>query len=149
MVQYTYRFERVLTVREQEKQQAEMAYKEAVRNFEDIASRLYELLKQKEELIEYQNERLAEGATINEIHHLSTFLESIEKTIEDVQQKVIQARAKMQWHEQKLFERNMEVRKLEKMKERDFENFKEEMNRSEMKTLDEISSILYNMKEIR
>lgn len=149
MVQYTYRFERVLTLREQEKQQAEIAYKESVRKFEEVATRLYELLKQKENLIEFQNEQLKTGSTINEIHHFATFLESLEKTIADVQQKVIQARAKMNWHEQKLVEKNMEVRKLEKMKERDFENFKFEQDRSEMKFLDEISSLLYNKKEIR
>ena len=45
----------------------------------------------------------------------------MEKTIEDVQQKVIQARSKMNWHEQKLLEKNLEVRKFEKMKEKDFE----------------------------
>lgn len=147
MVQYTYRFERVLTVREQEKEQAEMAYKESVRNFEEVASKLYNLLKQKEDLIEFQNKELEKGATIDEIHHFAVFLESLEKSIEDLQQKVIQARAKMNWHEQKLAERNMEVRKLEKMKERDFESYKEDFNRSEMKQLDEISSILYNSKE--
>lgn len=149
MVQYTYRFERVLTLREQEKQQAEIAYKESVRNFETVATRLYELLKQKENLIDFQNEQLKKGSKISEIHHFATFLESLEKTIADVQEKVIQARAKMNWHEQKLIEKNMEVRKLEKMKERDFEFFKEEQNRTEMKQLDEISSLLYNKKEIR
>lgn len=149
MVQYIYRFDRVLSLREQEKQQAEIAYKESVRKFEEAATRLYELLKQKENLIDSQNEQLKLGSTISEIHHNALFLESLEKIIEDVQQKVIEARAKMNWHEQKLIEKNMEVRKLEKMKERDFENFKVEQNRSEMNQLDEISSLLYNKKEIR
>lgn len=149
MVQYTYRFERVLTVREQEKQQAEIAYKESVRAFEEVATKLYELLKEKENLIDFQNEKLKNGSTIVEINHYATFLESLEKTIADVQKKVIEARAKMNWYEQKLMEKNMEVRKLEKMKERDFEAFKEEQNRFEMNQLDEISSLLYNKKEIR
>lgn len=47
MVQYTYRFEKLLTIREQEKQQTEMAYKESVRSFEKVATQLYELLKKK------------------------------------------------------------------------------------------------------
>lgn len=149
MVQYTYRFDKVLTIREQEKQQTELAYKESVRTFEDAASQLYELLKKKEDLISYQNEKLASGSTIDKIYHYSKFIDSIERTIADVQQKVIQARAKMNWHEQKLLEKNLEVRKFEKMREKDFEAFKLEQDRNEMLYLDELSSLMYNKKEIR
>ncbi|NLY79969.1 MAG: flagellar export protein FliJ [Lysinibacillus sp.] len=149
MVQYTYRFEKVLTIREQEKQQTEMAYKEAVRSFEEVATQLYELLKQKEDLISYQNERLKTGATIDEIHHFTKFIDSLEHTINEVQQKVIQARTKMQWFEQKLLEKNLEVRKYEKMREKDFLAFQEEQNRIEAAYLDEISSLMYNKKVIR
>lgn len=146
MVQYTYRFEQVLTIREQEKQQVEVAYKESVRTFEEVATKLYELLKKKEDLISFQNDRLAIGATIEEIHHYSTFISSLEQTINDVQKKVMEARAKMNWHEQKLLEKNLEVRKYEKMKEKDFEQHKIEQDRLEMLQLDEIASLMYNKK---
>ena len=149
MVQYTYRFDKVLTIREQEKQQFEMAYKESVNAFEEVATKLYELLRKKEDLINYQNERLSTGVTVDKIHHFSTFIESLEHTIADVQQKVVKARAKMQWHEQKLLEKNLEVRKFEKMRERDFENFKEELDKKEMLQLDELSNLMYFKKEIR
>lgn len=149
MVQYTYKFEKVLKVREQEKEQTEMAYKEAVQSFEEIATQLYELLKKKEDLINYQNERLKIGATVDEIHHFSKFIASLEQTIEEVQQKVMQARMKMQWHEQKLLEKNLEVRKFEKMREKDFSHYQEEQKRVEAQYLDEISSLMYAMKEIR
>lgn len=149
MLQYTYRFEKVLTIREQEKQQTEMAYKESVRSFEEVATKLYEFLKKKEDLISYQNERLTIGATIDQIHHFATFIDSLEKTIEDLQKKVVQARAKMNWHEQKLLEKNLEVRKFEKMREKDYESFKVEQDRLEMLQLDELSSIMYYKKEIR
>ncbi|MFJ8234360.1 flagellar export protein FliJ [Ureibacillus sp. NPDC094379] len=149
MVQYTYRFEKILTIREQEKQQTEMAYKESVRTFEEVANRLYELLKKKEDLITYQNDRLASGSTVDEIHHYAKFIDSLEHSIADVQQKVMQARAKMNWHEQKLVEKNLEVRKFEKMREKDFQAFKVEQDRLEMVQLDELSSLMYSKKEFR
>lgn len=149
MVQYTYRFEKVLTLREQEKQQTEIAYKESVRSFEEVASKLYDLLKKKEDLITYQNDRLTVGATIDEIHHFTTFIDSLEHTIADTQEKVIQARAKMNWHEQKLVEKNLEVRKFEKMREKDFETYREQLDKTEMLYLDELSTLMYNKKEIR
>ncbi|MFC5558060.1 flagellar export protein FliJ [Ureibacillus thermophilus] len=148
MVQFTYRFEKVLTVREQEKKQTESAYNEAVRSFEKVATKLYELLKKKEDLINYQNERLKTGLTVDEIHHFAKFIDSLEHAIEDVQQKVNQARAKMQWYEQKLIEKNLEVRKYEKMREKDFSAFQEEQNRIEAQFLDEISSLMYNKRTI-
>lgn len=149
MVSYVYRFEKVLTIREQEKNETEMAYKESVRSFEEIATKLYELLKKKEDLIAFQQERLKIGSSIDEIHHYSRFIDSLEKIIADVQQKVIQARAKMNWHEEKLLEKNLEVRKFEKMREKDFKLFRQEQDRIESLFLDEISLQTYNKREIR
>ena len=146
---YTYRFEKILVVKDQEKTESELAFKESVQVFEEIATKLYDLLKKKEDLISYQQERLKVGSSIDEINHYSKFIDSMEKTIEDVQQKVVQARAKMNWHEQKLLEKNLEVRKYEKMRENDFEHFKEEQLRVEAILLDELSTIAYYKKEIR
>lgn len=149
MNNYTYRFEQILIVREQEKNETEQAYKVAVQAFEEVATKLYDLLRRKEELLAYQTERLQFGSTIDEIHQNARFLTSLEKTIDDVQQKVMQARAKMSWYEERLLEKNLEVRKYEKMKERDFEHFKEEQLRVEAIMLDEISTLAFNKKEIR
>ncbi|MGE7020371.1 flagellar export protein FliJ [Solibacillus cecembensis] len=149
MSKYTYRFEKILVVREQEKNESEMAFKESVQVFEEIATKLYDLLKKKEDLTTYQQERLAVGSSIDEINHYSKFIDSMEKTIVDVQQKVVQARAKMNWHEQKLLEKNLEVRKYEKMRENDYEHYKEDQQRIEAIQLDELSTIAYYKREIR
>ncbi|MBD8035429.1 flagellar export protein FliJ [Solibacillus sp. A46] len=146
---YNYRFEKILIVKDQEKTESELAFKESVHVFEEIATKLYGLLKKKEDLIVYQQERLKEGSSIDEINHYSKFIDSMEKTIEDAQQKVVQARAKMNWHEQKLLEKNLEVRKYEKMRENDFERFKEDQLRIEAMQLDELSTIAFFKKEIR
>ncbi|CEA04457.1 Flagellar FliJ protein [Metalysinibacillus saudimassiliensis] len=143
---YNYRFQQILTIREQEKNETEMAYKDATKAFEDVATKLYDLLKKKEDLIDYQQQRLKIGASIDEVHHYARFIDSLEKTIADAQQKVIQARAKMQWYEEKLLEKNLEVRKFEKMREKDQERFKEEQSRIEMNFLDEVSLQTYNKK---
>ncbi len=149
VVSYMYRFEKVLTIREQEKNETEIAYKESVRSFEEVATKLYDLLKKKEDLIEFQQKRLVVGSSIEEIHHYARFIDSLEKTIADVQQKVVQARSKMNWHEEKLLEKNLEVRKFEKMRENDYKSFQQEQDRIESIFLDEISSLTYFKKEIR
>jgi flagellar protein FliJ len=146
---YNFRFAQILDIREQEKVQTEMAYKEAVKTFEEVATKLYDLLKKKEDLIEYQNERLHIGASIDEINHYARFITSLEKTIEDIQKKVVQARTKMNWHEEKLLEKNIEVKKYEKMREKDLKIYQAEQERVEMIRLDELSSMSYKKNEIR
>lgn len=148
-MKYNYRFEKILVVKDQEKTESELAFKESVQVFEEIATKLYDLLKKKEDLIQYQQERLKIGSSIDEINHYSKFIDSMEKTIEDAQQKVMQARAKMNWHEQKLLEKSLEVRKYEKMRERDHERFIEDQLHIEAIQLDELSTIAYYKKEIR
>ena len=146
---YTYQFSKILDIREQEKLQTEIAYKDSVKLFEEVATKLYEMLKRKEDLIAYQNERLTGGASIDEVTHYANFINSLEKTIEDLQKKVTQARVKMNWHEEKLLEKNIEVRKYEKMREKDYEAYQFEQDRLENIRLDELSTIAYYKREIR
>lgn len=47
MNKYTYRFEKILVVKEQEKTETELAFKESIKVFEEIATKLYDLLKKK------------------------------------------------------------------------------------------------------
>ncbi|WP_102692663.1 flagellar export protein FliJ [Rummeliibacillus pycnus] len=149
MQTYKYRFDKVIIVKQQEKDQTEIAYKDATKSFEDVATKLYNLLKKKEDLIVFQEKKLKKGATIDEIHHYTRFLDSVEKSIEDTQQKVIRARTKMEWHKDKLLEKSLECRKYEKMKEKDYQTYQKEQDRIEMIHLDELSSIAYYNKEIR
>jgi flagellar FliJ protein len=149
MTAYHYRFENVLVVRDQEKSEMELAFKEAVRHFEDVATKLYDMLKKKEDVLTTQQERMTIGFSVNDIHHFSRFISGLEKSIADLQQKVMQARSKMNWHEEKLVEKTLEVRKYEKMKEKDLNAFKTEQERLEMNRLDELSSLKYRTKEIR
>ncbi|MEK4522592.1 flagellar export protein FliJ [Psychrobacillus sp. FSL W7-1457] len=149
MVAYQYKFAKVLTVREQEKSETEIAYKESVNAFEQVATELYNLLKKRESTLDTQNDLLSNGLSIDGIHHYSNFLESLQKRIEVVQKEVIQARSKMNWYEERLLEKSLEVRKFEKMKEKDFESFQQEQYRLEAIVLDEISSLKFQNKEIR
>ncbi len=147
MKSYRYRFENVLTYRELEKTETEVEYQSAIEAFERVATELYELLKKKETTIVEQEVQLKEGASIDKIHHYMHFIDSLEKKIKEVQQQVVRARSKMQWFEQKLLERTIEVRKFEKMKEKDRERYRDELESQEAKWLDELSTMTFHGKE--
>lgn len=147
MVAYQYKFAKILTVREQEKSETELAYKESVIAFETIATELYDLLKKKEDTVDAQNNQLMQGLSINHIHHFSNFIDGLQKRIDKVQQEVMQARSKMNWFEEKLLEKSLEVRKFEKIKEKDYELFQQDQLRLETIQLDEISSLKFQKRD--
>lgn len=144
---YHYRFEKVLTYREQEKNETESAYKNAVQQFEQVATKLYEMLKKKEDVVADQQRKMIAGFSIDKIHHYARFIDSMEKRIAEIQQEVVQARMKMNWYEEKLLEKTMEVRKFEKMREKDREHHRAEMEHMEAMRLDELSTLKFRKKE--
>jgi flagellar FliJ protein len=144
---YKYRFEKVLMYREQEKTETEIEYKEAVQAFEVVATQLYDLLKKKEETLVEQREKMLTGFLVTEIHHYVRFVESLEKRITVTQQQVMQARSKMTWFEGKLLEQTLEVRKFEKMKEKDHEHHRTEMEQLEAIQLDELATLKFRRRE--
>lgn len=139
----------MLTFRELEKTETEIEFKKAVETFEIAATELYELLKKKEETLEQQTERMKSGFSIEGIHHYARFIDSLEKQISEVQQTVMQSRSKMNWYEDKLLERTLEVRKFEKMKEKDRELHHVEMDYKEAQRLDELSTMTFRGIENR
>lgn len=147
MKPYQYRFEKVLTYREQEKTETEIEYKKAVDSFETVATELYDLLKKKEEVTAEQQEKMKKGFYVNDIHQYGRFMESLEKRIDSLQQAVIRARSKMNWFEEKLLEKTIEVKKFEKMKEKDQEHYRIEMEQAEASLMDELTTSKFHRKE--
>jgi len=147
MSTFQYKFEKILTVREKEKTDAQAKYGEAVNKFEEVANKLYKLLKKKEDLLQYQQEKMLEGLPIIELRQHQVFLENVEKTIAHCQQQVIVARQRMEAYQTVLIERNIEVKKYEKIKEKQFERYIEASKVEESIQMDDISIQTFLSKE--
>lgn len=144
---YQYKFEKILTIKEKEKNDALSKYNEALKKFEEAAEKLYKLLKKKEDLLAFKQEKLDKGLSVQEIRHHQLFMDNLEKIIEHNQKTVIEARYRMTLHQEKLMESNIEVKKYEKIRERDFQRFIDVMKESENKNMDEISIQQFLSKE--
>lgn len=136
---YQYKFSNILKVKESEKDKALANYLESVSKFEEVAEKLYEYMKKKEDLEAFQAERLVSGLPIQEIQHHQQFIANLEKSIDHYQQLVINARNQMEYYRDRLIEKNIEVKKYEKMKERDFTRFLANEKLAESRQMDEIS----------
>ncbi|KIL44887.1 flagellar export protein FliJ [Jeotgalibacillus soli] len=140
---YQFRFDRVLTVKEREQKEEEDRYRESIESFEAIAQKLYHLLKQKEMMEQNQADQIKTGIPVQSLRHGQHFLTNIEKSIAHQQKLVIEARTNMQWHEQKLMDRNIEVKKYEKIKEKDYKKHLIQVNDLDHRRMDELSMMQY------
>lgn len=142
-MKYQYKFEKILSLKEREKDEALSTYQKAVKRFETVAEELYRLLKKKENMLDFQTSKLETGFSIQEIRHYQRFITNLEKSITHYQELVINARNQMNWCELQLQEKNIEMKKYEKMKEKDYRKFLDLLNELENKQLDEISTQSY------
>lgn len=142
-MKHQFKFQKILNLKEKEKDEAFALYQESVKKFESAAEHLYELLKKKEDLEQFQSMKLASGFSIQEIRHYQNFIGNLDKSIEHCQKLVMNARNRMNWHEEKLQESNIEMKKYEKMKEKSYQYYMHAVNETEKLELDEISAIQY------
>ncbi|WP_110929416.1 flagellar export protein FliJ [Bacillus massiliglaciei] len=136
---FQYKFGKILSIREKEKADALSKYNESMKRFEEAAEKLYKLLKKKEELLDFQQEKLVTGLSVQDIRQHQLFMDNLEKIIEQNQKTVMETRYIMNKRQQELMDKNVEVRKYEKIKENDFTRFLDGMKEEENKSMDEIS----------
>lgn len=136
-----------MSIKENEKERILNEYNEAVERFETVGQRLYDALKHKEQQIEAYNRKMMNGMSITELKQVQAFLERTERLIEGLQKEVISARQYMQTKQFLLQEKNIEMKKYEKMKANDFHLYQEIQKSTEAKQMDEISLQQYMLKE--
>ena len=132
-------FEKILTIRTTEKDIAMKEYQESVEDFETVALELYNLLKEKEEIEEELNNKFHSQVTVHEIQHYQNYLEMLEKQILVVNQKVQQAREKMEFKKQKLSDSYIEMKKFERIVDIKKREFLEHIAKLENDQMNEIS----------
>ncbi|UHA59289.1 flagellar biosynthesis chaperone FliJ [Metabacillus litoralis] len=128
-----------MDVKENEKEQSLAEYNQSVNDFENVANKLYDSLKQKEVLEETTLARLNSGMSVQEIRHYQQFVSNIEKTITHYQKLVQLTRNRMNEKQMKLMQKNIEVKKYEKLKEKQLEQYVLATKHSENKQMDDLS----------
>ncbi|MDA3130613.1 flagellar export protein FliJ [Aliibacillus thermotolerans] len=139
MMGFTYSFQQILELKEREKEAKEQEYQQSVNQFEKVATALYELLRQKEQIEEMYEKKMKEGMLIQELQQNEKALFQLTNEIQAVTKKTNIARLRMQKKEEEMKVATIEWKKYEKMKERAHENYKEEVKKEEAKQMDELS----------
>jgi flagellar FliJ protein len=136
---YQFKFEKIMKLKEREKDEVLSAYNESVKRFEEAAENLFRSLKKKEDLESYQRSKLENGLSVQEIRHHQTFIHNLQKTIDHDQKVVVHTRNQMNFYQDKLLQKNIEVKKYEVLKEKGKIVFLEGIRQLEAKQMDDIS----------
>ncbi|WP_088069458.1 flagellar export protein FliJ [Gottfriedia luciferensis] len=134
-----FRFEKILTIKQKEKEQVQINYEAAVKSFEKEATKLYELLRKKEMLDEHTELELNNGFSIIGIKQHQLFRDSLEKDISKAQYEVMRTRNIMSQKQEELLDQNVEVKKFEKMKEKAFKLHHKNLVKMDSKLMDDLS----------
>ncbi|MCM3107240.1 flagellar export protein FliJ [Bacillus velezensis] len=136
---YQFRFQKLLELKENEKDQTLTEYRQSVSEFETVAEKLYENMSKKELLEKDKESKLRCGMSVQEMRHYQQFVSNLENTIYHYQKLVIMKRNEMNEKQEQLTEKNIEVKKFEKMREKQFNMFALEDKAAEMREMDDIS----------
>ncbi|KKB75601.1 MULTISPECIES: flagellar export protein FliJ [Bacillus] len=136
---YSFKFQKLLELKENEKDQSFAEYQHSVSEFEKVAEKLYESMNKKETLEKNKEIKLQSGMSVQEMRHYQQFVTNLENTIHHYQKLVIMKRNEMNEKQHDLTEKNIELRKFEKMKEKQLEMFLIRNKANEMKEMDDIS----------
>lgn len=140
---FQFSMEKVLSVKQKEKESIELELGEAVQAFESIAEEIYSLLKRKEDIENLSNQQFQQRIVVNDLQNTQRFLLSMSNKIKELQPVLQRARERMQVIQQKLLQQMIEVKKYEKLKEKQLNAYEMELTLYENKQNDEFSVLRY------
>ncbi|PWU68871.1 MULTISPECIES: flagellar export protein FliJ [Gracilibacillus] len=135
--------EKIRKIRDNEKNQAQMIYEQAVNDFEIKAQKLFDLLKRKETIEDKYTQSLTTGTSAEMLQSYNDYLNYLTPSILELQKQVANARDKMQYFQQNLSNQFQELKKIEKLIHKKEITRVESEKRQEAIQMDEISMRKY------
>ncbi|MET3682136.1 flagellar FliJ protein [Alkalibacillus flavidus] len=137
-------FEKLYQVREQELDDARLNYDRALDHFEQEATKLYDLLKSKENVQAQLEHHVSSGIKVDQMAGYYNYLSMLEQQEGSLQKKVHQARLNMYKKQDAVQEAHQEVKKIDKIIEHKKEQQRELDKQAEASFLDEIAVQQYS-----
>ncbi|OLS37475.1 flagellar export protein FliJ [Alkalihalophilus pseudofirmus] len=143
---FDFALQKVMNVKEQEQKNSQNQYTEAMNQFEQVATELYDLLKKKEDLEQAGREKVTKGISIHELQSSQSQILRLQQAINETQHTTQLARERMNRKQQDMVRHSIEFKKYEKMKQVKQEQFKEEQRRFENAQMDDIAIQLFQKR---
>lgn len=136
---FDYRFERVMKLAESEKQNLEVQYKKLFDDFENLARILINMVEEKQRVQTELQEQMSQTITIDQMKMGYSDVDKIDFLISETNKHYLKAKVRLEAFQTKLQEKAIEVKKYEKIREKQQVIYHKLMNKAEMKQMDEIA----------
>lgn len=136
---FDYRFERVMKLAESEKQNLEVQYKKLFDDFENLARILINMVEEKQRVQTELQEQMSQTITIDQMKMGFSDVDKIDFLISETNKHYLKAKVRLEAFQTKLQEKAIEVKKYEKIREKQQVIYHKLMNKAEMKQMDEIA----------
>ena len=136
---FQFRLEKVLSYKEREQDVSKEHYNDAVNHVESVGRSLYNVLKEKEQVTLQIEQETKEGVSVRTIQQKQRYLQTLEQQVTQLNDQFLEAKKTMQEKQDVLLQSTQEVKQFEKLKEKKYELYKEEVKSEEIKHLDEIT----------
>jgi len=147
-LRYTFRLERVLTIRNRQREQATLRHAEARKRLEEAEQRL-DLLTHVLEATMHELDRAKHANRLNKetLHYHTLHCAGVKDDIKKTEYEVAEANVAAERTAAELLEAHRAAEVLEKLREKDFDAWKEQEAKKEMKQMDEVAVTRHRMKE--
>lgn len=145
---FIYSFQKILDMKEKEKEQAEISYSKSMQALHREQKRLSDLVKNKQQ-VEERMVRKEENISLAELKTNYEYVGHLQRMIVQANETKVQAEKDVETKQGILSERAMDQKIWEKLKEHSFEKYKERMLQIEQKELDEIAVARYYRQRVK
>ena len=146
MARFRYKMQNILSIKEKMETQAKQAFADAKRKLDLEQEALDRLFRKKEEVEQHAVEVLQGDLDLHEIEDSQMARIIIDQRIEEQKHRVNRATLELETTRALLEEAVKERKTHEKLKEKQFDEFVREENRTESKTIDELTTYTYGQK---
>ena len=146
MARFRYKLQNILSIKEKMETQAKQAFADAKRKLDLEEEALERLYRKREEIEKRAVEVLQGDLDLHEIEDSQMARIISDQRIEEQKHRVNRAMLELEDARSKLEEAVKERKTHEKLKEKQFDEFVREENRSESKSIDELTTYTYGQK---
>lgn len=143
MAKFVYRMQSILDIKEKLEEQARQEFAQANRRLLEENEKLEKLYQRKEQYEQNGRKLLSDSLKVTDILENEEAIARMQEFIVYQQDAVAKAEALVEEAREKLTQARQESKMHQRLKEKAFENFVEEMKAAEAKEVDELTSYVY------
>lgn len=140
MSNFRFSFQKILDIKEKNREQVEIRYAQFVQNLNKEKEILLEFLQNKDQLQEEVHSNQIEGISIKEVSQSQIYINYFDNLIHNQKEKIKQIEEALLEKQKELTGVKIEEKKWIKLREKKWESFIELNNQLEQKELDEIAT---------